>query len=275
MTARLPMTPARSLTLLLGMPVLIALIGFTGLSVVGQIGSASFPVDVTGIPASGGQLTAQIPGNITLRQGPVSAGELTGTAHYSLLRASIGHAAGIVQFHCPFPLDNCELNGTLKIPRSTRAVSLSTSGGDVTIPDLTSDLTLRTDGGNLSAGTLTGALDLHTSGGDVNAGTFSGASMKLSLGGGNLDVNAMAVQQATIDSSGGDVTLDYTRQPTDLQISSGGGNVTLVVPRGQYKVSYNSGGGSFSNAAGDDPSAVGHSISIDSSGGDITISVAS
>lgn len=269
------MTPARSRALLLGVPVLAAMIGLTGLSAVAQIGSASFPVDVTGIPVSGGQLTAQIPGTITLRQAPASAGELTGTAHYSLLRASFSHTAGIVRFHCPFPEGTCELNGTLRIPRATRAVSLSTDGGDVSVPYLTSDLTLRTGGGNVSAGTLTGALDLRTSGGDVNAGAVSGASMNLSLGGGNLHITAMAVQRATIDSSGGHITVNYTRQPAGLQISSGGGNVTLVVPRGHYKVSYSSGGGHVSNAAGDAPSATGHSISIDSSGGDITIRVAS
>lgn len=269
------MTTARSRALLLGVPVLAALIGLTSLSVIAQIGSASFPVDVTGIPVPRGQLTAQIPGNVTLRQAPVSAGELTGTAHYSLLRPSFGHTAGVVRFHCPFPDGNCELDGTLQIPRAARAVSLSTSGGDVTIPYLTSDLTLRTGGGNLSSGTLTGALDLRTNGGEVNAGTFSGTSVNVSLGGGNLDVKAMAVQRATIDSSGGHVILNYTKQPAGLQISSGGGNVTLVVPRGRYKISYSSGGGSVSNAAGDDPSAAGHSISIDSSGGDITIRVAS
>jgi hypothetical protein len=278
-TGRRALTPARWLVLLLGVPVLFALIAGTAFSAVAQFGQASFPVRDT-IPVSGHRLTAQIDGNITLRQASAGVGqpgtaELTGTAHYTLIRAKVTETGDSVQFRCPLPINNCELNGTLQIPSSATAVSLATGGGDVTVPSLSgATLTLNTAGGNLTAGSLTGAVNLDTYGGDVTVSTFSGGPLNLTSGGGNLNVEDMTAPQATITSGGGDVALTFTTTPNDVLITSGGGNVALTVPRGLYKINYDSNGGNYSSSVGDDPQAT-NSITIDSGGGDISISEAS
>jgi hypothetical protein len=270
---RLPMTPARWLTLVLGVPVLLALIGGTGFNAVNQLASASFPVSYT-FPSSHGQLTAQIEsGSVTLRHAAsVPAPVLTGTAHYTLVHPDFTHSGDTVWFHCPWTAGNCELNATLQVP-ATYAVSLSTDGGDVNLPGSSRDVTLDTGGGNLVAGTVSGGLNLDTGGGDASVDTLDGPPATLVTNGGNLVVLGMATSgTSTVDSGGGDVTLTWTKAPADLQISSGGGNVELVLPRGRYDFNTNSDGGSFSQPASDPRAS--DKITVQSGGGDITISEA-
>src|SRR5919204_898000 len=87
--ARLPMTPGRWLALAIGVPVALALIGWTGFSFVATLGQASFPVNRT-IPLEHGRLVASMDGaDIVLRPGGGAVSRqarLTGTAHYSLVR---------------------------------------------------------------------------------------------------------------------------------------------------------------------------------------------
>lgn len=272
---RLHVTPARALMLAIGVPVLFALIGFTGLSTVANIGQASFPVRAT-IPVRHGQVTAQISsGDITLRQGtvPGQRAELTGTADYSLIRSVVTVSGSSVGYRCRFQLTgNCSLNATLAVPAST-GVSLSTGGGDVTVPRFTGGpLTLNTDGGNVAAGALAGPVSLSTGGGDVTASALGGPLRAVSDGG-NLTIQAMGSADASVRSGGGDVSLVYGTAPGSLQVNSDGGNITVVLPPGRYNLHTNADGGtlSTSNAVVNDPSAA-KSIVLESGGGDITIS---
>jgi hypothetical protein len=280
MRGRLRMTPGRVLALVIGVPVLLILIGWTSLNAVALVGQANFPVRGT-IPVSQGQVTARInSGDVTLRQTAVSAvrggtAELTGTAHYSLIRPTLTISGSGVTYPCRLPFGDCSLNVTVRVPART-AVSLSTFGGDVTVPGFSgSRLAVRTDGGNMTAGDLSGRLDLGTDGGDLTAAALDG-SVQVASGGGNVTVSAMRAPTASIRSRGGDVWLACATAPDSLLVTSGGGNVTLVLPRGsggRYQVSLRSDGGAESNAVGDDPSAA-RSITVDSGGGDITIAEA-
>jgi hypothetical protein len=268
------MTPGRRRALSIGVPVLLVLVGWQALNAVALVGQGSFPVRDT-IPVADGQVSAQInSGDITLRQaaagaGPAATAELTGTAHYSLIRPAIRVAGSTVTFPCSLPVGDCGLTATLQIPART-SVSLSTAGGDATIPGFTGSwLTVNTDGGDLTAGDLAGRLDLGTGGGDLTAAALAGP-VQVNTDGGDVTVNALRAPTASIGSGGGDIWLTYDVAPDSLQITSDGGNVTLVLPPGQYKVYADADGGSFSNGVGDDPSAA-RSITVDSGGGDITI----
>lgn len=274
---QLPLTPGRWFVLFIGVPVLLAIIGWTGFNFVALAGQASFKVHDT-IPVRGGELTALVnSGDVTLRQagsGGATA-ELTGSAHYSLFRPTISISGSVVQYPCRIPVGNCSLNATLQVPAHT-AVLLSTFGGDVTIPRFTgSPLTVSTDGGDLSAGDLTGTLDLTTGGGDLSARTLDG-SVHVVTDGGDLGVRAMDTPKSTIFSGGGDVSLVFTTAPDNLQITSDGGNVTLVLPSVPlgYNVTTNADGGTVSNTLGDETTAA-RTISVDSGGGNITIRPAS
>jgi hypothetical protein len=278
---RLRMTPGRIAALAIGVPVALMLIAWTGIGFVGSLlGQASFPVSYR-VPVSHGQVTAQVAGgNITLRQAPVSAAELKGTAEYSLLRptvtASQTATGTMVGFDChAFPIGNCSLDATLVVPLRT-PVSLSTGGGDLRVSDFTGDLTLNTYGGTVTAGNLTGQLiQLHTGGGDLQASALNG-QVQLTSDGGTVTVNAMAATPATVQSGGGDVRLTFTQVPGKLRIISDGGTVMLVLPHGnaRYNIVTTPDGGTVSDSVPTDSSAT-NTIVVQSGGGDINITEAS
>src|SRR5581483_9022449 len=88
-SGRLHMTPGRVAALTIGVPIVLAMIGWLSLTLVALLDMESFPVNVT-IPVAGKQLTAQIDGNVTVRQqAGVSNGKLTGIAKYNLIRPSV------------------------------------------------------------------------------------------------------------------------------------------------------------------------------------------
>jgi hypothetical protein len=268
--ARLPVSPRRAVMLTIGVPVLLALVGGVGFSIVALLGQGTFPVRAT-IPLSGGRVAAQVnSGNITLRQSGATAGhaELTGTAQYSLRRSTFTVSGSTVNYDCPWQVGNCNLDATLQVP-ARAAVSLATFGGDVTVPGFTGRLSLNTDGGGVSAGDLAGDVDLSTYGGDVTASGLAG-SLHATTDGGNLNIESMTAPDVVVSSGGGDVFLAYSpdsRAP-DIQINSDGGNVTLSLPRGPFQVDVNADGGSITGEPNDDPSAR-TAIIINSYGGDV------
>lgn len=267
------MTPGRALALIIGVPVLIALIVFTGLSAVGQAEQVTTPVHVA-IPVSNGQVTATIhAGDVTLRQAAASAGQgstasLTGTAHSSFARGNLTVHGSMVSYSCPLPFGNCGLDTTLHAPPGT-GVSLHTSGGDVTIPSFAGRLTVHSSGGDFYAGHLSGGADLVTSGGDVSVTSAQGP-LQVTSSGGDVSFEGLATPTAVIKSTGGDVSLVFTRMPRSVQVTTSGGDVSVVLPRARYRISANATGGDVSNDLGDDPSA-SSSVTVNSLGGDVSI----
>jgi hypothetical protein len=293
------MTPGRIAALAVGVPFVLALVGWTSYGFVALAGQASYPISQA-IPLHGDGVTATIGGSdLTLRQGGVSTPELAGTVHYSLFKPSLtvtqAGADTSVNFNCRNNTGTCDLNATLQVP-SRIGVTLSTEGGNISVPVFTGSVELlsgggdvtsgslggtvqmQTDGGNLSADSLSGSLNLRTGGGDLNANTVSGGSLQATTGGGNLDVQAMADPDATLGSSGGDVTLTFTQVPRNLQISTSGGNIVVVLPSGStaYDLQTNADGGntSVSHSVPTD-SRSSDSLTLDSEGGDITVTEAS
>ena len=246
---RLRMTPARILTLVIGVPLVLALIGWTGFGVVAEFGQAGFPVSYT-VPVDHGQLVAHVAsGNVTVQPAAGTAGttagttaHLTGNVHYSLIRPDIINRITVtsttIGLNCRTQLGNCELDATLSVPYDT-AVTLSSGGGDLTASTLAGQLRFDTEGGNIDGDTLT-APYLHA------------------------------------ESGGGDVTLVFTKPPGDLDITSDGGNVTVVLPRGAttYRVAITPDVGNFSGGVPTSDSA-SNTITIDSGGGDISLTEAS
>jgi Putative adhesin len=273
------MTPGRGIALTLGVPVLLVLIAWAAVNFVALVGQGNLPVHGR-IPVRDGQLTARVDnGNVTLRQAVPGAGqggaaELTGTAHYSLFRQTVTISGSAVHYPCHVPFGDCSLTATIEVPART-PVSLFTYGGDVAIPGFTgSGLMINTDGGDLTAGDLSGHLDLATGGGDLTARSLAGL-VQVNSDGGDVTVGGISSATASIRSDGGDVEVIYDQVPGSLQINSGGGDVTLVLPRAQYNVYTNADGGALTtHGVVDDPSS-GRSITVDSGGGDITITEAS
>jgi hypothetical protein len=312
----LRMTPGRWVALAIGVPVALALIGWTGFSLVAATARGSYPFSLP-VPVQDGQVAVNVTaGNITLRPGSGGAAQLTGTVQYGLIRPSImenttptGTNLGV---NCGgIGSGNCGVSASLDVPARTAVtlwsnggdiqasgfssgVTLWAEGGNVTASNLAGDLRLDTGGGDLTSTGLTGALTIGTEGGNVNAGDWvSSGTMYIDTGGGDLTADGLtgnlqvaaeggnvyatgvASEVADVDSGGGNVTLTFTKVPQNLRIAAEGGTVTVVLPPGgtKYDISTpDTAGGNVYYPSSLFSSKSPHTITIDSGGGDITVS---
>ena len=272
----LRMTPARLLTLAIGVPVILALIGWTGFTLVSQAARASFPVSyVMGVQH--GQLTVGVnSADITVRQAGGSTARLAGTVKYGLFRprvtSSITASGNEVNVNCSGISDgNCGLSATLDVPRLT-GLTLSSGGGDLTVPGVAQTVYLTSDGGDVTVSGVPGSATVFTGGGDLTAGDLSG-TLKFTTDGGDIGGSDLTAPTLNAGSGGGDVALVFTRPPAYLNIISDGGDVNIVLPRGNtaYRIITTADGGDDSVAVPASSSS-GNQITVDSGGGDITIS---
>jgi len=313
----LRMTPGRWVALAVAVPVALALIGWTGFSLVASVGHGSYPFSYT-FPVHDGQVALNIDaGDVTVHQVPASdTARLTGTVQYGLVRPGISEfttpTSANVNLNCTANINgNCGVSASLEVPARTgvtlwsnggdvtaagfsSGMTLWTNGGNVSVSNLAGDLQLDTGGGDLTGTVLTGTFQVNTEGGNVNAGNWTGTgTMRLDTGGGDLSVNGLAGNfqlateggnvdasgvtsaTATTNSGGGDVTLTFTQVPKSLIITAEGGNVTVILPPGDTKYDISTPdtqGGNVNIASSLIASNSPHTISIDSGGGDITVS---
>jgi Putative adhesin len=306
------MTPGRWAALAVAVPVALVLIGWTGFSILSSVARGSYPFSYP-VTVQNGQVAVTVDsGNVTLRQTSGSTALLTGVVQYGLIRPGMTESATPgsmdVGVNCDGIGRNCGMNATLDVPAHT-AVTLSSDGGDIGVSGFTSNMTLSAEGGNVTANNLTGDLRLDTGGGDLtgsgltgniqiraeggnlNVGNLDGptqldtgggdmtgsgftGNLQVFTEGGNIDANAVASQVILAQSGGGDVTLVFTRPPTDLHLIAEGGNVNVVLPPGDTKYDISTPDTSGGNVD-ISPSLVSatsqDTITVDSGGGDISI----
>jgi Putative adhesin len=217
---RLRLTPARVLTLVIGVPLVLALIGWLGFTAVALVGQASYPVSYA-IPVTGGQLAVGVAGSdVTLRQGPGRTAHLTGTVQYDLVRPGVSESTGPngtnLDVRCRIPVGECGLNATLEVPSQT-AVTLSTSGGDITANDLAAPSVNAGSGGGDVTLVFTkppANLDITSDGGDITVLLPQGTTayhITSSADGGNdtqsVPTSALSANTISVDSGGGDITI--------------------------------------------------------------------
>jgi len=313
----LRMTPGRWVALAVAVPVALALIGWTGFSLVASVARGSYPFSYT-FPVRDGQVALNInAGDITLHQAPGSGpARLTGTVQYGLVRPGISYyttsTSANVSLNCTANIaGNCGVSANLDVPAQT-GVTLWSNGGDITasgfshgmtlwaaggnvnVANLAGHLQLDTGGGDLAANGLAGAMQIDTEGGNVNAGDWAGTGttrldtgggdlsvngltgdIQLSTEGGNVDAAGVTSRTVTMQSGGGDVNLTFTQVPQNLTITAEGGNVTVILPPGTTKYDIStpdlSGGNTSYPSSLVDPNSP-RKITIDSGGGDVTIS---
>jgi Putative adhesin len=314
----LRMTPGRWVAVAVAVPVALALIGWTGFSLVASLARGTYPFSYT-VPVHDGQVSVSVnAGDVTLREAPGSStARLAGTVQYGLVRPGISEnttpTGADVGMDCGgVSTGNCGMNAALSVPPRT-AVTLWSNGGDIDVAGFTSGMTLSAGGGNMTASdlagrlvldtgggdltgsALTGTIQISTEGGNVNAGNLTGP-MRLDTGGGdltgngftgdlqmfteggNIDANAVVSQKVAIASGGGDVTVGLSQPPADLTIAASGGNITVILPPGNTKYDISTPdtqGGNVNYPSTLASPTSDHVITIDSGGGDITISQAS
>lgn len=244
------MTPARRVALAIGVPVVVAAIGWGVFSLIASVdtGHYSFSIPLT---VSGGKLTADFPGsNVTIVPG--DAARLAGTVSYSIVRPHLTVNDGKVSYPCAIPAGECGMTATLTVPPSATSVNVSTGGGALTVPrGLTGNVTLTTSGSNITANGLAGTANLDSGSGAVNA-------------------SGITASDVTANSYGGNVALTFTRAPRDVLVNSASGAVSIVLPHGSYDFRVNAAGGGVSTPAGD--RAARDVITVNSAGGNVRVS---
>jgi hypothetical protein len=312
------MTSGRWAALALTVPVALALIGWTGFSLVASVARGSYPFSFA-VPISHGQVALNVDqGDITLHPGAASStARLTGTVQYDLRRPGVNEWTGPdganLSVSCStFGTGDCGVDASLDVPPRTAVALHSNGGGDITASGFSSGVQLATYGGTIAVSNLAGNVNLDTGGGDLNAdgltGTLQAAAeggnitasnwssagtIRVDTGGGDFfgngltgnlslgtvggDVQAFGVTSAVADiqSGGGNVTLNFSQAPQNLQITAMGGNVTVVLPPGgaTYDISTpDTAGGNVTYPSSLASSSSQRTITIDSGGGDITIS---
>jgi hypothetical protein len=235
-TERLPMTRGRVLALVIGVPLVLALIGWTALTEVAFAGQGSYPVNLD-VPASGGTAGVSVDSaNITVEPGAAGQLRLTGTAHYSVVRSSVTwhrtRSGVTVASRCRFPTGVCSADFTVAIPASARAV-LSDGSGDMTLRGLTGHVSAGAGAGNISAYGLSGTVDLGDGSGDVRGTALSGPRVTLSSGSGNISFSGLTSAHVVASDGSGDITLVFTKAPSFVHVKDASGNVTLILPPGR------------------------------------------
>jgi hypothetical protein len=271
--ARLTMTPGRWVTLMIGVPVALVLILGGGLSLVSNIGVASYHVD-RAIPLDHGRLVASANGSdLTVRQGQPSgdAAQLTGTVQYSLVRPDLTVTDGTgFSLHCRLFLGNCGLDATLSVPPGT-ALDLTSGGGNMQVGGVQSAVTLTSDGGDVSLSGSEGAATVDSGGGNLNVSDLGGV-LKFITSGGDVNGNILTSPKVILDTGGGNVSLTFTRPPANLSVTSSGGDITIVVPRGatEYAINKSTEGGDYGASVPSNDLA-NNKITVDSGGGNVSI----
>jgi hypothetical protein len=294
---------------------LIGWTGFSFVSLVAQGSySFSYPVPVdngqVNVTLNGGNVTLrQASGSTAQVTGIVQYGLFRPGISESVTPGGV-----YIGVNCDAINSNCGANATLDVPANT-AVTASSGGGDIGVSGFSSGMTLSTVGGNLAASNLggnlrldtgggdltgtglTGTIDITTEGGNVGASNVDGTAgtvrldtgggdlstngitgnLQFSTEGGNVNANAVSSQQVTIASGGGDVTLAFSQVPRNLQITAQGGNINVILPPGdtKYDIATGAEGGNVNIPSALASSTSPDKISVDSGGGDITITQAS
>jgi hypothetical protein len=275
-TPALQMTPGRWVALAIGAPIVLVLIALSAFSLVSGIGRASFPVS-TSIPLQHGHLVASTGGgDVTVRQdqGRSANARLTGTVQYSLIRPRLTIDRDGLHLACRLPTGNCALTATLDVPLDT-AVNLDSGGGNMQVNGIGGDVTLNSGGGDVAVSSVGGFADVTTGGGNLTASDLA-HTLKFSTDGGDVNGNGLTSPNVTTESGGGNVALVFTTVPTDLKVISDGGDISVVLPHGSttYAISYTTDGGNYSAPVPTSPSS-GHTITVESGGGNVSITEAS
>jgi hypothetical protein len=289
-TGTLRMTPGRWVALAVGVPVAIALIGWTGFTLVTTFARGSYAFS-DAIPVHDGQVAVNVTaGNITLRQGPngvasaspsgtvsasptpasASGAWLTGIVQYGLIRPSMseynmGNTANIGVGCDAIAAGNCGVNANLDVPANT-AVTLSSNGGDIDVSGFSSNMTLLAGGGNVTAGNLSGDLKLDTGGGDLS-GTGLTGEISITAEGGNVTASNLDGSRGTlyIDTGGGDLTANSVTG-SNVSFYAEGGNISgdgVVAPQAYI----DTGGGDVTLAFAQPP----QNLTIKAEGGNVTL----
>lgn len=275
MTAIVPMTPARRALLAFGVPVALALIGWTAFTAVALADQVGYRVHVS-IPVGARRAGVSVgDAGVTVRPGAAGRYTVSGTLRGSLARPTFtwrSTAAGLTLDHsCPMPTGSCSAGYDITAPGGL-PVTVTSSAGNLNASGLRGGVALTDSSGDIDASALAGTISLADGSGDITASGLNGESVRLSDGSGDIVVTGLAGTDVTGADGSGNVTLTFTTVPERVHVTDSSGDITLVLPRGpaSYQVSAGSVSGDVTDAVKKSPSSR-HVIIASDGSGNVTI----
>jgi hypothetical protein len=275
MTTPLLMTPARRITLALGVPAALIAIGWTGLVAVAWASQATYPVHFS-VPVRGGPVSVSVgDGRVSVRPGTAGRVTVSGTVHYSLVRPKVrvrSTGSGVtVDPGCRAFAVSCSDDFAVTVPTGL-AAGISVGSGDLSATGLTGGVTLSAQSGNVRATGLAGDVLIKDQSGDITVSALAGGSARLQDQSGNIGVTSLSDQDVTVSDQSGDITLQFAVVPRRVVVSGQSGNITLVLPPGStaYRVTTHTSSGNTSTQVPTSPDSP-HVITVTTQSGDITI----
>ncbi len=268
------MTKGRLLALLLGVPVALALIAWTGLTEVAFAGLGSYPVRLA-VPVHGSTVNLSVgQADVQVTQAAGSTLQLTGKARYSLVRSDVTWhttpSGVIVSPRCRFFVGICAFSFHAVLPAGKRAV-LSDGSGSLALRGLTGPVTVGSGSGDVQANLLTGRVSLQTGSGNITGGALSGPKVTLRAGSGNIAIDSLESLDVVVTDGSGNIGLTFTKVPTRVKVSNSSGNVSVVLPRGvRYQVNATTDSGSR-NVGVLQTTAPDHVITVTDGSGNVSV----
>lgn len=293
MTGPLPLTKVRRRVLIIGVPLVFAVIAWAGLTAVAYAGQGSYPVRLA-VPVRGDTVSLSAgSADVHATQAAGSLLRLAGTARYSIIRSTVTWhttTSGVsVTPQCHFLTGMCSFNFTAVFPEGKRAhlsdgsgdltltglsgpVVAGTGSGNVTLNGLSGPVVAGSGSGNVRASLLTRSVSLQSGSGDISGSMLSGPRVTLKTGSGDIAIAGLAGARVTASDGSGDIALTFSKVPSLVRVNDSSGDVTLVLPPGttryQVHASTNSGSRTVSVPRG---AASPHVIVVTDGSGDISI----
>ena len=236
----LPMTRARRTTLVIGVPVAIALIAAcaplwarTALQVVANTDQVGYSVAFSA-PVRDGQVRVTSSNGDLVFRTSAAARRISVRGHLSssLARPTFSHpftAAGLaLDSNCPVPFGNCSVNFTVTAPAGL-PVTLNDSFGNLTASHLPGPVTLSDNSGDITTSGLSGRIQLIDQFGDIHASGLDGSTR--------------------VVNNSGDIDIASLTGP--IQLNDQFGNINASRLDGSMRLGNNSGDINVSGATGD------------------------
>lgn len=263
----LPLTRARRTTLLIGVPVAVALIAAcvplwarAALQWVASTDTIGYSVAFSA-PVRDGQVRVTSSNGDLVFRTSAAARRISVRGHLSgsLARPTFSHpltAAGLaLDSNCPAPFGNCSVNFTVTAPAGLPVmlndafgnltashlpgpVTLSNNSGNITTSDLGGRIQLIDQFGNINASRLTGSMRVVNNSGDINLSGLTGP-IQLNDQFGNINASGLTGSMRLGNNSG---DINVSGATGDARLQDAFGNITMTGLSAGNVVAYNNSG---------------------------------
>lgn len=267
-------TPGQVLSIGAGAVLAAALVGFSGLQIVGATAGVVHHTDhlVYRDPPNRLQIdTAN--GDVVVVRGPngVVTVDRRTTSSLSAPEPTAVQTGGLLQLrsHCAglAGAGRCDASYVIHTPAGM-SVTVRTGSGNASASGLDGAVDLRSGSGDVVATGVSGALTLQTGSGDITATGTAGGPLRLHTSSGSIDASDVRAGRVSAVTSSGDVGLAFSVSPTAVTATTSSGGVAVTVPHGPqlYDVAQRTGSGGATAAVRTDPSSNRHIDEVTSSG---------